>query len=336
MRYELHEHISRLLFDHDCVVVPGFGAFLIRYHSAEINEATHMMRPPSKRVYFNKSIIENDGLLAKSISLTEGVSYKEALQYIDKESTRYQDDLKLGKKLNLHGVGRLVLNDDSNVQFTPSLEINYLFDSFGLSIFRSSALQREEVLRQSINKVIEKHIHEKPVKQRKRNLLWAAVLGPVAIAAAIGYSVLSGSGVQNNQNWAGFNFMQLSQSASETVIEKEPVTSETINITEENITAIAEDIVAPANNIEEPTTAEEVTTIHLGDFHIVVGSFKDDINANKLITKLKSKGYDAYTADGDSRYKRVAIGNYGSEAEAEEALKEIKKNVHPQSWIYNN
>ena len=32
---QLSNHISKLLFDHDCVTVPGFGSFLGNYKSAD-------------------------------------------------------------------------------------------------------------------------------------------------------------------------------------------------------------------------------------------------------------------------------------------------------------
>ncbi|MDZ7845472.1 MAG: hypothetical protein U5L96_01075 [Owenweeksia sp.] len=125
MKRELHEHISRLLFDHECVTVPGFGSFLSRYHAAEVNPATHMMRPPSRRVYFNKRIQENDGLLAKSISLVEKISYPQALKLIAEQADKWQSELQLNKKLSLGSIGRMFIDESGSLRFNPSLGTNY-------------------------------------------------------------------------------------------------------------------------------------------------------------------------------------------------------------------
>ena len=82
MNRTIDKHISQLLFDHECVTVSGFGSFIIREYPAEINIATHMFRPSTKRVSFNPSIKENDGLLAKQISSVENIAYRQANESI--------------------------------------------------------------------------------------------------------------------------------------------------------------------------------------------------------------------------------------------------------------
>ena len=43
---QLSKHISNLLFDHDCVTVPGFGSFLGNYKSAEYDFKEQKFHPP--------------------------------------------------------------------------------------------------------------------------------------------------------------------------------------------------------------------------------------------------------------------------------------------------
>lgn len=337
MKLELHEHISRLLYDHECVIIPGFGAFLTRYYSAEVNHATYMMRPPSRRVYFNSSIRDNDGLLAKSISYLEQINYKQAQEFIAKSSAEWSLALKGGTKLSLTGIGRLYMDDANRLQFAPSLEINYQRSSYGLSIFRAPAIQREAEIRKTITKAIEKHVViEHPETKEKKVAGWASVaamLGPVLLATAIGYSYFT-TAPQPLESVASFNPLSFSRSISDvnaTPALEEEVTTETNtpNTDEVNKEVAEPNITAPVKEISAPV---QMT----GQYHIVVGSFKEQINANNYITELQAKGYEAYLAEGDNSFSRVAIGNFSNEAEARNALNGIRQNVNSGSWIFSN
>ena len=80
------------------MVVPGFGAFLTRSYAAEINPATHMLRPPSKRVVFNARIQDNDGLLAQHIARLEGKSYRSATDGIEIAARGWKNPFELVEK----------------------------------------------------------------------------------------------------------------------------------------------------------------------------------------------------------------------------------------------
>ena len=49
------KHIAALLYRHQCVTVPGFGAFLSEWQSAQISEGQNSFTPPRKLISFNKS-----------------------------------------------------------------------------------------------------------------------------------------------------------------------------------------------------------------------------------------------------------------------------------------
>jgi hypothetical protein len=60
---QLNKQIIDLLFEHDCVIIPGFGGFVAQYSSASFEEISQSFVPPSKSILFNKNLINNDGLL---------------------------------------------------------------------------------------------------------------------------------------------------------------------------------------------------------------------------------------------------------------------------------
>ena len=71
------EHIEYLLRNHDCVIVPGWGAFIAQYQPASFTEDGQML-PPSRLIGFNASISHQDGLLASSVMRREKISYDAA------------------------------------------------------------------------------------------------------------------------------------------------------------------------------------------------------------------------------------------------------------------
>lgn len=324
MSMQVSDYISQLLFDHECVVVPGFGAFLTRYYSAEVNAATHMLRPPGKRVYFNASIRENDGLLAKTVSLDHGISYDLALNRIKSETQSWQNCLAEGKKLTLPGIGKLYTDELSGkLQFSPSLENNYLPEAYGLSIFRSPAVKREEQIKKDLQKSIEKHLTHTG-KRKSRALPWAAVLGPLIFAGALGASYFI---FPENSHYerADFNWFK-----SEKVISSEEAPAEIEKEETAVFEKVAEEPATPPAPVEELTSAEE----SIGNISIVVGAFKEKANADKLVSSLSSEGFKAYTSASQNGFNRVAIGSFNNREEALMRLDEIRKQVNPGAWIY--
>ena len=76
MPLKLDSHISYLLHEHDCVILPSFGGFVANYHSAKIDPVIDLMHPPKKHIVFNKTLQNNDGLLVNEVASYEGVSFK--------------------------------------------------------------------------------------------------------------------------------------------------------------------------------------------------------------------------------------------------------------------
>ena len=125
-------HIADLLYHHECVIVAGFGGFIKAYSPAMILHTTHEFSPPSGSVAFNAGLSGNDGLLANYIASVENISYRDALFEINQWVGKCTSDLNHNTTVSLHGIGEVFLNDSGNIEFTPSKQVNFNADSFGL------------------------------------------------------------------------------------------------------------------------------------------------------------------------------------------------------------
>ena len=59
--------IQHLLTQEHCVIVPNLGAFVLRDNDATMNFFTKEIKPHHSNVYFNKGIIQDDGLFTNAL-----------------------------------------------------------------------------------------------------------------------------------------------------------------------------------------------------------------------------------------------------------------------------
>lgn len=116
------EHIQYLIVNRDCVVIPGFGAFVSRYVPASFNDDGTLIVPPSRELGFNSTLSHDDGTLTGSITRREGVSYECARIAVEQEVELMHRRLHHERNLNLSRIGLLTLTDYGTVEFTPEKE----------------------------------------------------------------------------------------------------------------------------------------------------------------------------------------------------------------------
>ena len=76
-------YIGELLYDYECVVVPGFGGFISNKKPAKVNRITQQFFPPYYQLFFNVHLTENDGLLINYLAKRERIPFKEARQAVE-------------------------------------------------------------------------------------------------------------------------------------------------------------------------------------------------------------------------------------------------------------
>ncbi len=85
---------------------------------------------------------------------------------------------------------------------------------------------------------------------------------------------------------------------------------------------------------KEPVVKEEAK-VHEKRFYIVVGSFKEYTNAQKLHKYFKDKGYYPLILPKVNEYNRVAISSYVEEANARKAIKKLRvEHNNLTFWLY--
>jgi hypothetical protein len=349
---KLDKYISELLFNYDCVIVPGLGGFVANYKSATIHLIQNTFSPPSKSISFNKNLTNNDGLLANFIAQKERILFSVASKNIDEAVIAINNELKRCDKFLFKDIGTLFLDAEQRTQFEPQNTINYLLGSYGLSIF-----QKQPIKKSSVEEKITKEFKDRvdPLinlnADRKSSTKWkvtAAVGIPLAFLAGWMPMQYNLAGDLSYANLNPFTPKQKSvyvPSSSEFILNKVKETSvkNQIALADKNAYFVGvsfddtESLVVV--QLKEKPLAEAVSTYvapskkNLG-FHIIGGCFSSKSNARKMVKKLKREGFEASIVGKRKGLWTVSYNSFSTRKEAVEALA-YAKDHNAKAWVLN-
>lgn len=305
---QLDQYISDLLYRYECVIVPGFGAFLTQYQSAIIHESTHAFYPPKKKLSFNAQLTDTDGLLANYIAKKDRIPHEDANAKIASYVRFLFDGLHKGSTIALKNVGSFQLSAENTLQFEPSYHLNYLSSSFGLSCFTSSEIMRE-VYKEEVTILEEKTpIAFTPEKRTSSGWMKYAAI------AVIGLGIAGLGGFNYLKNVEAHNYAAAQEAKSQ----------------------VDEKIQQATFIIENPLPAITLRlTQPKGKYHVVAGAFRVKKNAEKRIQQLQRKGYDKARLVGVNTFglHQVVYGSYQNSQEALTVLRTVRKEDNKSAWL---
>ncbi|MDE5875628.1 MAG: hypothetical protein K2H15_08270, partial [Muribaculaceae bacterium] len=138
-------HIEYLLLRHDCVIVPGLGAFIATYVPARIDMENGVLLPPSRPVVFNQAVSTDDGLLANSIARKFNLSFEEARQVMFREIAHIKQMLAKEGMISLGKIGALSLSEENTLVFIPASGNDALSSLHGLAPVYPASLPMKKV-----------------------------------------------------------------------------------------------------------------------------------------------------------------------------------------------
>ncbi len=252
------DHIEYLTSKHDCVIVPGLGAFISHY-SVKKN-ANGMPIGLSREISFNQSVAHSDGLLAHSISRREKITYELANLEIANYVNSLRSQLSHEGEVPVGRVGYFSNTAENTLEFFPFPSRNVNNDFYGLSSISLKPLAVEEVAE------VKKETIKSNIVPFTRKFMRAAA----SIVLLIGMVLVLSTPVINNnsQDYANLNAFTLK--------------SQDISENRELLISI------PAITIQEEVVSEE-TEVKLseapGNYGLVIASLPTEALANKYIAE---------------------------------------------------
>ena len=352
---DISRHISSLLFDHECVIVPGLGGFVSNYTPARIHPVQHLFQPPYKTILFNPELKNNDGLLANFIAKNEKISFSDALAITSEFSRNTLSDINSGKRIKLEQIGVLYAGNEGRLLFDQDEKVNYLKASYGLSSFISPMISRKyrKVYKKPETKYINRH-EPGNTKNRKQAVVWALALIPLFLI--FGWILIE------TQMWKDLSRSETSfvPAISEQIADSGPTENEESNIENPELTEIKSipikteeaSFIPDLNNTETPKEVApepevkveiKVETPHQPPpqniqqkmYYIIGGSFKSIENAESLILSYQERGYDKSCVIGQAAngFHRVSISAYLRKNDAITELNIVRENLNPDAWV---
>ena len=333
---KLVKNISKLIAQHNCVIMPGIGAFLAHRVPAYYSAKEKVFMPPHRELGFNPQVTVDDALLLSEYMGDGLLSYEEANEYLANDIDSLRSKLSDNGTVCFGDLGIFTMDIDGKISFTPNDNCiddpyNYGFEPLAISPLKELKKKDIVIKRSSISKYV--------------SAIAAAII-LIFVLVPIGNSIYN-SDIQLSV--AGFTPVDVNV--------KQSVPSLTENLeceiapVEETVTPHIYTLPASVQNTavsvtEEPQQQQEVNeeipvssdTANLSkeaskQYSIIVASTPNPQNAQLAITELSRKmKADYQVVEGDRRF-RIAIESYDNESDANAALERIQA-TFSDAWVY--
>jgi len=369
MARDISELIKELLLKHDCVIIPGFGAFIGNYFPARVDRKEGLFEPPSRKITFNRHLTGNDGLLIGHVSSVTGTGYGEARDVVNDWSGELRSRIMSGNEVTIDHLGTFSLNYDRAIVFEPDLTVNYLLSSYGLSDYHRKPVSGFDVRKMALERRLTPAVSQPSMRSLVTR---AAVIIPVLVALALvpfNDRIFKSNIEESNLNPLAraeleFNREQIDADRSASAVEaniagedsnyanavKEMKNESGLTVQDsKDVTepATPEAVTAPPAKVavKEPVPdtmvnrapARRTTAVVVEEYRymVIIGSFRGEDNALTMVDKLRRQGYDPEVAGGPDGFLRVSAQAFPSLDEAKIVLEKVRKDF-PGAWVFKS
>lgn len=332
---ELVRHIEYLLTEHDCVLVPGLGGFVLQYVPARFSEDRKSIQPPGKQITFNSSLSYNDGLLAQSLMRTLDIDYGKAVAMIE----RWVDEIKRsfsepGDSYAFGELGTFVLSDERSLIFEPPASCLFGISAFGLKKLNICPLRQ-------LHK--DENVAEPKLRSKKRDVVYIPVNKSfvrqlIAVAAIIILLLMIStpmSEMKTTSDYASLVSSELFENGKDGEIEINDI----VSLQQGN-----DSVIAAENNFSTVQKSEQdnsqVANISDSDvvrpYIVVVATLSGKQAALRQLEQFKQQGVTADLKIYETSKKvRIYIDSFSEKEEAQKFLMTLRNGDSPFSdaWV---
>lgn len=353
---ELSQHIELLLFENDCVIVPGFGGFVAHYTPAMRVEDDNLFLPPTRTIGFNPQLKLNDGLLVQSYMAVYDTNFSDATKIVEERVVELIAILQNEGKVDLANIGEIhyTIHDTYEfISYDDKITTPYLYGLDSFEMKELSALQRTQ------EKVLMPVIQEKE-KSYEIRINRAFMRNTVATVAAVVLFFFLSTPVENTyiekDNYAQllpmnlFEKMEGQSIAITPVVTKSEVKQIETSAVSQKKAINTKPVVVKEVKVSKPTvekvetlpttvTMTQVSSIMQskqseGDFHIIVAGGIGLKDAEAMAGGLKSKGFSGAKALNSDGKIRVSIMSCATREEATKQLLKLRENeTYKNAWM---
>ena len=129
---EFYTFLEHLLYEHECVIIPQFGGFVVNAQDFQFNAKEGKIYPKRKCVAFNEKLKTDDRFLTTEWAKKQSISQKEASIEITAISKELKSQISTQGYLTIGELGAFTLNSENRLSFSPNPDFNADLSVFGL------------------------------------------------------------------------------------------------------------------------------------------------------------------------------------------------------------
>lgn len=314
-------HIEYLILRHDCVIVPGLGAFIAQYIPARIDEMSGFIIPPARELSFNSQVAHNDGLLTASIARATGTTFDIALSSIENQVASLKSQIENCGEFAIGRLGVLRSNTEGNLAFEPFKSTVISPRLTGLPSF---AINPYDVSANSNS--------DAPTHNRVRHVFNTVFRAAASVALLIGLGImLSTPVIEHKAEMAGFGksitFFQ--SQAEEIEIPNPNQTLSFSNANPEEATAIFS-----PERVDEQSGQKKTEQFTANDafYFLIVASLPTQAKAEEYIAAHPDSSLKILVSD--NRYRIYSASGMTYNEVFSSLSAEDTSAKYPDAWIY--
>lgn len=308
MNRRLASHIERALLQHQCVVVPRLGGFVLEVLPALYDAATGLAYPPSSVLRFQPALSHQDGLLISDYAETYGVSHRRARIMLEDDVREFRKVLLECRIHQLPHIGSLTLDPRGHLLFSAEPNKQLHREAYGLSPVALPHLEETAPSSSTLKPASAGKYFTLSIP--KRALAAAAIL--VCLLISLPWLYQSNSTSVEPSFKAGF------------------VPSPDVNVGEIISTIL------PHQPTELGTQAGWITPKQ-GKYYVIIASERSRERAEAHYTEAcAQQGIATATILEGKRMHRVSAGTFDTSAEAYQYLDELSQSnaKYRSAWVY--
>ena len=337
------EHIEQMLSVHDCVIIPGFGGFVLQVTPTWYNAEAHRFEPLHKELVFNETLQHNDGLLIESYRQSEATDYRSAYQLVQADVAELKALLERDGQVEMAPIGIFRRGEEGQLIFEASRDTDWLNASmFGLPAFTIEPLAEELPIPMNVEKMEKRRpdVYYIPVNRRLVRWVAAAVVAIVVFLSAstsveeVNRSAYTASFVPTEMLNANMQKDEPSPAEPEPTSTKVEVTprAETKPAPVEKPKAETKVVKAPAPKREAAKTVEAAPQKR---YYIVIASLASSEQAAQYMKGVGQKDCPNMAVLQTKGKYRVYADRFTDKAAAEKYQNTLRKNPkYKDAWLF--
>lgn len=353
---ELGRYIETLLLDHECVILPELGGFVVRN---EISSRTDEGRicPPYRSVGFNPQLVVNDGLLVQLIMQVYDTDFSSASRMLEESVREVRKRMAAAGGWKVGGIGTLKMVAENTYEFVPSSKDivspgYYGLEAFAFPLFsqivaeKKTVVTADAVASEEVDGDAGEVVAVAEEEQERRNVisLWAyygrrslRYAGVVVLALLAFFATsIPVHDVSKDIQTANFSILDGAlykfpalgnASGKQNSPVRESLAEKTEAVKPAKVQEVREEI--PSDSLQNQGNAMQET------YTIVLASQVRKSNAEDLVRRLARNGFGKAEVYEGRNMIRVIYSSYQTEREAYNALRSLQKEseAFDEAWV---